>query len=666
MAPHPTDRPGSPGGRATWPLALPTLLALGGILLMLSSGRDVPGDPVDRSPRGAPRPAREEPNMATLDERAAMHLLCRQLGFPPVEDPWMTLEMVFDSRDRGLLERAHRLLEKLPDSDSRRYFEIRYLEELGRHDALQARVAGMDYQAAVSTYWQGKTRVLALANRLPVEGPAARAPDPGRVARVLGDCRAMDLSLAAVDDLVHRLLRVELWDLMARRIHGRPEVDLAGMELANELLFRLTPEVAATAGYLRAETVLLAMRFAGFLGEPHRGRAVRERFEAIALAAVDPAPEVRQYWRGRFGEDVEKLTGSVVYTMLSHQTIRFRLGPSGLPFPPDWPGAGDAATPVVIQARRPPVLLRPSPAEGLVSEVRTRAREARLEGRPLGAEPGWLTPSVAHSLLGSGGPVHQELLEWPGLLLELAPRLGAMGQGARLGAMLRDSDRRTRTRRGYVPQRRLYHAPPWSTLAGELLAVPGDGAAVDPEALSRALALVEGFSAHPPPWTLDEVEGMAALLDRVDWVHGPCQALGAPRQRARGLALVAVFEQVAGQPAGSLAEGAWVARGLDLAVRWALDASRAGAPPQSVLRLLEALAPDDAGRVAGRSVPAGFTRMLEQTYLGLQLGVEQLQPAHRGCSLAASAALAGLFEGGGDGAAADPERLAARIREWLR
>ena len=55
------------------------------------------------------------------------------------------------------------------------------------------------------------------------------------------------------EQLPLRLLEIELWDRLARRLHHRPRVDFAALEYAQHLLAGMIDELPAVGGYPRVQ-----------------------------------------------------------------------------------------------------------------------------------------------------------------------------------------------------------------------------------------------------------------------------------------------------------------------------------------------------------------------------------------------------------------------------
>lgn len=444
-----------------------------------------------------------------------LHGILETLGFPPSGDPWMVLEMVLYGQDEELAERARAALDGVPTSPSIRYFRIRFYEHRGDFEAVRSLSRGLVYDEEVASYWEGKLKLKGLESRIMVEGPAAKERSSGAKLEALrSDIAAFERRLRGADEVPLRVLRVELWDRLARRLLGRPRVIYPALEFAEVQLFEVIEELPNQRGYLRAMMHLLANRFAGHMGDLPRVDALAVRFEDLALEPVVEIPEVRRYWTYRFREDGLKLREPVPVALFS-RPLRGKAPSGWLPWPADLPGTWEmpgAPIPAVVpdQPVRAPIRLDPLDGGDAQQDYFLRENRARVSGLELEAHPLWIEEHLDPGKIEAGLPVATSALAWPRLALALEPVLLNTGQRDLLREVLDETDRRNRTGPGDVPSRRRWYRGSWSRLTSARVLLAFELGDTD-AALSIARKYLAGAAALPAPWTRSEVAGVAEI-----------------------------------------------------------------------------------------------------------------------------------------------------------
>ncbi len=525
-----------PASSASWSGAVPVLdsgatsrvrrnaaMVLAALLLLTAAakrawraGEASPG-PVASGGDADPAPARSEgPPPARSGDREAepaitaagdgserLAGLVRDLGVVEGTEPRLALLAILARPGDKLAARADEALSRVPQTPEVRFLRFEHLLAQGVHEKTDAAALGERTQGDPVDYFDVRLRAGVLAHRLML---SAVAQGQGR-GPLLEEVRRLDGWLAGRGDPEMMLARAEFWELLSRRVHLRPEVNLPLAEWADELLREVMPWFPEASPLHRVFLLFCANRIAGRTGDIHRYRIQKARYEEEAVAALAD-DEVRAAWLSQLREDGERgvdLPGGLVADRFLKPVLRAEW----LPLPPGFPGSGQVAIPLVPDRPGPRALeLAGDPrADGKAAFDDAELRH-RSEAIPLTAPPAWLLRHLDPVRLVESDPVGARVLDLDALLmarLAIEPKPPAW----RL-PVLQAADRRRRTARGYLYEaRRWYSGAPARMVLERIRAEIQVG---DPdEGLSRASLHIRQFAELSGPWTWGETEAIAAI-----------------------------------------------------------------------------------------------------------------------------------------------------------
>lgn len=505
-----------PGGTSTRGLALRSVGAVVVFVLALTWG----GRPRPAPPPAPPSPG--EPAVTAADPASdlpfpgpwwdTLRKVSRAVGIEERGRPDLAVEMAVRHLDEGLGATALRRLKAEQDDAFTRYLEILFHERKGESTRVYELVQAIDLEAEPAGYWEAHLQMRSLGYRCVFEGPATEDVRPEFVEVLLDDARRMETRLRARTEPWARLVHAEFWEYLARRIHGRPDVDAGAYERASDLALELWLDVDALAEDLRVRLLHCSNRASARLGDIERFRAVVDLHEARALRDVRDEG-VRAFWVERTREDGEP------YNWSQHLFAMTRMGkalwgPGWLPYLPGDVGGrpvGDRGGPMVVAAPRV------QRSQILVAEDVPRAEDALLDkaavartrGEDLTSDAPFARQVLLPALADPEHPLREPVLGWPSLVAAAASL--ALENDPAWAADVATLCLRRRRGKGFIKARRVWHRRPWSALVA--LQVRARSAAGDVAGAREAAGVHLGHLAGlDPPWSQEEVEGGAAIL----------------------------------------------------------------------------------------------------------------------------------------------------------
>lgn len=503
--------PSTPAGRGRALATGLTLFALGVGLgaWWLRPARDLPLPAAD--PTSAPE-------SVVPTARTPIGRLAEALAPGGGEAPVLTLEALIRGVDRIRAGKVLERMDEVEDLAIQDFLTFRYLETEGDHESLQDLFGGLVIPGDLENYFEARLAAEAVGYRLVVAGPYAPEATPEDHAHLKRDIYELDRALAARNEPWAAWARVELWDILSRRVQVRPRTNLPALQVARELSDELRPTQARVRGFPGVAALQASTRILVRLGELERARALLDAFEPSLLEPLE-SDLVVQYWRDelRFEFKGHELpAGGGLFSAARVFKPSFEVdwlpvldGRRGLS------ARGALATPSVVAAPRGGAEVAVEEVGEPVQALATARRRALVTGGPVRAEAGWRLRTLTPENLATDRELRTHLTRLPELLEALVPTLEAAGEHELLLQLYREADRRRRNRAGHLWENRAHYAGPAAASVRRRVDLElrfGDlGKGMD-----RARTRLDHFRQLNPPYTLDEIREIARLWQLLD------------------------------------------------------------------------------------------------------------------------------------------------------
>lgn len=482
---------GDPPRRRALSLVLPALAVAAGLLLCGIPATRVSDPPTQVRP--LPAPAGETgPGVAAPAARPALDDLLVDIGKPAGLEPWLWLEPILE-RDRGrMAEALPELLARAAPSPLGDALSLRHAEIRGRWtSAVLALVEkGLDADP-IATWQEGLRAVTALSTVFSLgtgDGYGARFVTRSGM-------------LALRDRIEHgseawrRASMVLFWDLLARRLELRPDLNLQALELADRAFAELDDPTRLPPVLAMLATVAVT-RAARYLDGAERCSLLSDDLGPGLLATVARAPDAQDYWSGLLKEELVKLRD---FYGIETPALRLPLANDRLPLRPGEPGGGSIGPTVPEPRARRTIAVAWRDGDDPVRPLVRQGREALRHGLELEFPPGY--PAVLVRAL-PGEDLADRVQRFPALAWEVSRRLRELGEDQREFQVLRHAVKVAQIHAHTVTFPRRWFGGVRARLRLRLLEVSRTH---DPESAWRsALAWTDAWRTLPSPWTESE------------------------------------------------------------------------------------------------------------------------------------------------------------------